>query len=162
MRSRRDVERERLLLSLLAVIHRDGGQHTDAFGLAQSVADAKAKVLALHEVDDGYLTEAAGLVSNAAAVREQHTARVDRLLARTETLEAEVARLRARVRVEAEDVERAGVTWLHAETWKLQRGRTWARGRHVTIEFVVNIMAESEGRPGLDILDEMAAMEVDG
>ena len=29
---------------LLARIHRDGGQHTDAVGLAQSVADAEQRI----------------------------------------------------------------------------------------------------------------------
>jgi hypothetical protein len=48
-----------------------------------------------------HVTETAGLISNAAAVREQHSNRVERLLGRIETLEAEVAQLRARSRVEA-------------------------------------------------------------
>jgi len=36
-----ELEKEnRILRELLAVIHRDGGHHTDEVGVAQSVADA--------------------------------------------------------------------------------------------------------------------------
>lgn len=39
------LEPEDMLHELLAVIHRDGGQHTDLVGFAVSVADAERKVL---------------------------------------------------------------------------------------------------------------------
>lgn len=45
---------------LLAVVHRDGGQHTDEVGLAQSVADAKARVF-------GQISEAEDLRAEAPA-----------------------------------------------------------------------------------------------
>jgi hypothetical protein len=110
-----------------------------------------------------------------------------------DALRAEVARLRARVRVEAEDVERAGamwgrvVSWLLANGWEQQKGRGlahhaggsfvhWKRKvqRWVAADVVcvyehehgesiantVNSLARHHGRPGLDILDEMAAIEV--
>jgi hypothetical protein len=43
---RKQAEQD-LLLDLLAVLHRDGGHHTDAVGLAQSIEDAKARYYAL-------------------------------------------------------------------------------------------------------------------
>ena len=46
-----DRER-RLLLNLLAVIHRDGGHHTERVGLDQSVEDAHTGVAARHEALD--------------------------------------------------------------------------------------------------------------
>jgi hypothetical protein len=106
----------------------------------------------------------------------------------------EIARLRARVRVEAEDVERAGVTaekvnaWLDAQT-KVVEGvsiHPWVRvktiehgihaGAHWThfmfdgvldvwnnassVANAIDRIARFMRRPGLDILDEMAALEV--
>jgi hypothetical protein len=99
-------------------------------------------------------------------------------------LRAEIARLRARVRVEAEDVERAGVTWAHVTNWLSARDWAPTRGRglayndggtfchwksargHVSVfenespgcvAAAVCTLAGLYRRPGLDILDEMAA-----
>jgi hypothetical protein len=106
-------------------------------------------------------------------------------------LSAEVARLRARVRVEAEDVGRAGVTRAHVEAWLRASG--WAqsatedgwhsewgrsaiwriapydpRGVQVyetddreAIVRAVRSVAHHFDKPGLDILEEMAAMAVE-
>ncbi len=38
------LEPEDMLCELLAVIHRDGGRHTDEFGLARSVLDAEKRL----------------------------------------------------------------------------------------------------------------------
>jgi hypothetical protein len=169
----------------------------------------------LRALDHEHLTETAGLISNAAAVREQHSNRIDRLLGRIETLEAEiaginkmgaelavvlgeddphhpldvlaasvmhslrearaeVARLRTRVRVEAEDVERAGVTWAHVEPWLRANGWVkvelgyWRSSALMNYDFgpgetavdTTNKMAAHYHRAALDILDEMAAIEV--
>jgi hypothetical protein len=93
-------------------------------------------------------------------------------------LEAEVARLRARVRVDADDVERAGLTRAHVEAWLRTSGwetltheSGWLSfvspdGPHVDVHLrdgwssaqVVNALARLTRNPGLDILDEMAAM----
>jgi hypothetical protein len=154
---------------------------------AAELGSAMAK-LALAESE--HLTETAGLISNAAAVREQHSNRVERLLGCIEMLKTEVARLRSRVRVEADDVERIGVTrvqlvaWLGANGWAPSANeRGWCSalgnrqlwrcvprdGRGVDVHCVgspfaiacsVRTLASHFGRPGLDILDEMAAIEV--
>lgn len=42
-------ESERLLLELLAVIHRDGGQHTAVVGIARSAEEATQKVHQLRQ-----------------------------------------------------------------------------------------------------------------
>lgn len=42
----------RVLLNLLAVIHRDGGQYVEAHGLAKAAADAESKVVAWLARDD--------------------------------------------------------------------------------------------------------------
>jgi hypothetical protein len=121
-----------------------------------------------------HLTETVGLISNAAAVRDQHSNRVERLLGRIETLEAEVADLRDDVRVEAKHVERAGVTWRHVEAWLTAKGWTqvdrgyWRSSVLMNYDFgpgetavdTVNKMAAHYHRAALDILDEMAAIEV--
>jgi hypothetical protein len=88
----------------------------------------------------------------------------------------------ARVRVEAEDIERVGVTrhqieaWLHANRWRNSR-RTYSDGTSHWLygDGGTNVLACSDvaqtvhtfgvlvyihRRPGLDILDEMAALEV--
>jgi hypothetical protein len=92
--------------------------------------------------------------------------------------QGEVARLRARVRVEAEDVERVGVTRAKVRAWLLVhdllsephtvQGERWAgygylhhSDRTKDIANAIANRARQLGRPGLDILDEMAAMEVD-
>ncbi len=159
----RVVELDGLLLNLLAVIHRDGGQHTDAVGIAQSVEDAEARYYALATAEHEHLTETAGLVSNANAVREQHSARVDRLLGQVEALTAEVKRLRARVRVETKDVERAAVSWDQLERWVAVSGSSdivqSLSGRSMTLRDAINCIAARVSRPGLDILDEIAATE---
>jgi hypothetical protein len=113
--------------------------------------------------------------------REKAAARVERLTDewRTETvrLQAEVTRLRARVRVEADDVERAGVTRAQVEAWLAEQNHwrqvatgVWkhsAWGGHqtkvpdVVDAWCVNQIAECSRRPPLDILDEMAAMPLD-
>lgn len=108
---------------------------------------------------------------------------------RTDAAEAEVARLRARVQVEAEDVEQAGVTeaqveaWLAANGWAFMREsggeRLWELGDvgvwvvHDTgidetersfIAFVIGrIVNRVHGlhKCGLDILDEMAAIPLE-
>lgn len=94
----------------------------------------------------------------------------------------EVARLRARVRVEAEDIERVGLTGAQTEAWLLANGwrRTgrlysdgtshWAWGDGGTdvlacddatvMEWTLRTVVRVHARPGLDILDEMAAMPV--
>lgn len=108
------------------------------------------------------------------------------------SLAAEVARLRSRVRVEASDVERAGVTrehfeaWLRTNGWEPLRGAgvtsdgrfvNWTRraGRYSSLDSVsvfeaslperiaqsISTLARHHNRPGLDILDEMAAMPVE-
>lgn len=94
---------------------------------------------------------------------------------------AEVARLRARVRVDAEDVARSGVTWRHVEAWL--RGAGWTkratasgsvfRPENDTWTKVLiggiggparaaNIIADYVKRPSLDIIDEMASMPTGG
>jgi chorismate mutase len=88
------------------------------------------------------------------------------LLADRDGLASEVARLRARVRVEAEDVERAGVTWAHVEEC-LKRSdpeidiarlrRLWGAG----IERLIDQIARNESVSPWAILDEMAAMPVE-
>jgi hypothetical protein len=79
-------------------------------------------------------------------------------------LRAEAARLRARVRVEAEDVERAGVTRAHAIAWAGQHEGVCNLFNDSEAPWVIasriQIAASFYNRPGLDILDEMAAMEV--
>jgi hypothetical protein len=108
---------------------------------------------------------------------------LERADAEIAALRAEVTRLRARVQVEAEDVERAGVTraqveaWLGANGWrKAERnypdGTThWVRGdggysvlacpdAHV-MALTVQAAADVSERRGLDILDEMAAMPLE-
>jgi len=95
---------------------------------------------------------------------------------------AEVARLRARVRVEVEDVERAGVTRAHVEAWLHANPRWESRPNGVWIwkpsnggafttltddkrpdelANAVQWFASREQRPGLDILDEMAAIPLE-
>lgn len=97
----------------------------------------------------------------------------------------EIERLRARVRVEAEDVERAGITRAHVEAWLTannwapskghgsvpQEGRfsNWATKpsrecvsvfedhNPARIAHAICTLARHYKRPGLDILDEMAA-----
>jgi hypothetical protein len=109
-----------------------------------------------------------------------------------ERLQAEVTRLRARVRVQAEDVERVGVTptkaeaWLESKGWAGTRTRDSARLWEISGAFVwiqhdaKDAWYEREalvtaitgiasyyrrrrvpGLCGLDILDEMAAMQVE-
>lgn len=165
------------------------------------LADMRAR-LAMHGLVGNAKTR--NLCAELLADRDYHAQRADeaererdeaRQLAddATALLAAEVRRLRARVRVEAEDVERAGVTRAHLEAWL--RANQWApttesgwkgfsdgstvstqtwrpapyNARGVTIEewdraeAVVNsirTMAYHLARPGLDILDEMAAMEL--
>ena len=87
-------------------------------------------------------------------------ARLVELANRANAAEAEVARLRSRVRVEAEDVERAGVTWAHIDAWLSMRGEFASGGRWCSIAVYVRALADELSRPGLDILDEMARMEV--
>ena len=94
---------------------------------------------------------------------------------------AEVARLRARVRVDAEDVERAGVTRSNVAAW-LDASPAWARddggsgwehketgciltiATNVADEYIadrIRWIAKYARRPELDILDEMAAASSD-
>lgn len=104
-------------------------------------------------------------------------------LAETVRLKDEIARLRSRVRVEAEDVERAGVTWAHVAAWLRANGwsageagayyAVWHLGEGCVSVSVhpdhsssreaarsINVIALETARSGLDILDEMARMEV--
>jgi hypothetical protein len=79
--------------------------------------------------------------------------------------QAEVIRtLRARVRVEAEDVERVGVTWAHAVAWAKARGGYIDRLYSGTAEDIAAYAGSGtwRGKCGLDILDEMAAMPLGG
>jgi hypothetical protein len=110
--------------------------------------DAEAMVLAL-ETDIAILKRRAEQTE-----RERDEAR------------AEVSRLRARVRVEAEDVERAGVTWADIDAWLLRDypdidlccvHLTW--GDDIA-GFIRNIYPRG-GRSDWDILDEMAAMRTE-
>lgn len=114
---------------------------------------------------------------------EDYPGRLAVLLAERNKLADEVARLRARVRVEAGDVERAGVTRAHVEAWLRAngwapspregtvfgpngRGSMWraierdARGVELyergMLHESINAAAYHFQRPGLDILDEMA------
>jgi hypothetical protein len=105
----------------------------------------------------------------------------DDVVAAAERAAAEVTRLRARVRIEAEDLTRLGVTRAHVEAWLRVHG--WARSDNGSIACrsvwrrdpsgfvvvtdsisesaqIINALARVHRRPGLDILDEMAAMEV--
>lgn len=99
---------------------------------------------------------------------------------RADQLDAEVTRLRARASVEAEDVERAGVTRAQIEAWLATNGwrnsgrqysdgtSYWVRGDGGTgvlacsdaVQTVLTFadLAHIHNRAGLDILDEMAAM----
>lgn len=145
-------------------------------------------------VNTDHAQEVAGLQSNAAAVREQHAARVLRLMERLDAAEAALAeemrraeamqherddyatdneawrsealRLRARVRVTGEDIERAGVTRAKCEAWALARRgvrlddtfpddpRTWL----TAIDGVIICLAANPDdlAERWDILDEMA------
>jgi hypothetical protein len=102
---------------------------------------------------------------------DHETARVNAAEAARDEARAEVTRLRARVRVEAEDVERAGLKLALVHAWERTNGHrtsdvdrladehALARGRgHGLLAQFVRNNARVSGRPGLDILDEMAAM----
>jgi hypothetical protein len=103
---------------------------------------------------------------------------------RMKEAEADVTRLRARVRVEAEDVERAGVTKAHVEAWLRANGwgaptrdkygwtsaesetggepvDLWRTDGSTPLALTVCFIADDIQRPGLDILDEMAAMPLE-
>jgi hypothetical protein len=100
---------------------------------------------------------------------------------RVDTATAEIARLRARVRVEAADIDRSGVTRAHAEAWLRANPRWESRpnglwiwkpsngGSFTTLTddkrpdelaYAVQWFASREQRPGLDILNEMAEMQL--
>lgn len=106
---------------------------------------------------------------------------------RADSAEAEVARLRARVRVEAGDVERSGVkwarvtAWLRVHGWSVSRGwglahndggkfQHWRLGKawvcvHENesascVVACIDALGRHYRRLQLDILDEMAAMEI--
>jgi hypothetical protein len=124
-----------------------------------------------------------------AAERERDEARAEKAAAwqaharewtRAEGLRAEVARLRARIRVEAEDVVRARVTRAHDEAWLAANGWEtlthedgWLSfvapdGPHVDVHLrdwssaqAVGALARLTRRAGLDILDEMAAVPLE-
>jgi hypothetical protein len=138
-------------------------------------ASARGLADALRGFRRDYLTETTGLISNANAVREQHAARIDRLL-------GEIERLRARVTVIASDV--AGiqpsqvVAYMRATGWVLERvvPTHWYimyRGCHgmdvpamvdapdytTVLARMVNDLSKIEGRPGLDIVDAIRATE---
>jgi hypothetical protein len=115
--------------------------------------------------------------------RERATARIDRIAdewrVETARLQAEVARLRARVHVEAADVELVGLTQAHGEAWLVANGwrktecqysdetTHWIRGDGGYLVLAcsdTDVMAMTvrtlelvHKRSGLDILDEMAA-----
>lgn len=108
--------------------------------------------------------------------------------ARADAAEAEVARLRARVRVEAADVERAGVTPAKRDAWMRSHGAEWRHGagnlegltrwhlggaylgstdadavdseKNSDTAALVRQVARTTERSPWEILDEMAAMEV--
>jgi hypothetical protein len=92
------------------------------------------------------------------------TDRVERLTAEwhveREQLRAEVARFRARVRVEAEDVERVGVTREHAFAWARAHSGYVGRLGVGTVMCIVGYVNSGTwpGKCAFDILDEMAAM----
>lgn len=89
--------------------------------------------------------------------------------AQIERLGAEVARLRARVRVDAEDIERAkaaGLTGAKVRAWAKANGdfaisSGWSGEINpATFASTVRWWASEVGRPDLHVLDEMVAMEV--
>jgi hypothetical protein len=190
------TDHARLLLGLLAVMHRDGGQHTESVGVVQSVADAKDR---WHErgeaadIGDQWLADSSLAkwfpltavdlkntyrdLADARAMLESLDARLVERQRERDEARSEVARLRARVRVESEDVERAGVTLSKVRAWLLDHdllaepntmwGDRWAgygylhhSDRSKDIANAIGNLVRGVRRPGLDILDEMAAMEV--
>lgn len=79
-----DTPEKRMLLDLLAVIHRDGGHYTDEHGLAASVADAM--LLSSERLPDTPEIEGRGAaLEEAAKVADQHNAA--RLAAKQNALE---------------------------------------------------------------------------
>jgi hypothetical protein len=156
--------------------HREGETYTMGVGRARERADVLDFIR--HppgRIPDGQCASLAELAN--AIDRGQHSGGGERLYedlpwlrdgfnaaaVEMTKLRAEVARLRARVRVEAEDVERAGVTWAHVEAC-LKRSdpevdiarlcRLWGAG----IERLIDQIARNESVSTWDILDEMAAM----
>ena len=173
-------ERERRLLQRLAKRSwRSSGRRLRARGDAERQRDEARAVLA--ELPADFWPESEGAPAAAAQLADRAR------LADTASV-AEVARLRARVRVEAEDVEWAGVTRAHVEAWLCANGwspssrETGWNSHHGTsamwravdrdergvslyergmIPESVNTIAYHFKRPGLDILDEMAAMQLE-
>jgi hypothetical protein len=109
------------------------------------------------------------------------------ILAERDAARVEVARLRARVRVDASDIERTGVSRAHVEAWLRSHGWTevdtdyawvayadpacssadvcaavdvWRKTGYTAVERSIWNIGDHTGRPELDILDEMAAMVV--
>jgi hypothetical protein len=168
-----------------------------------------ARSMLAHVVPHGVVSEA--FAAELLADRDHHAQRADEILHRSESLceveaalryashsipairdlgpceaigalTTEVARLRARVRVEAEDVERAGVTREHVEAWLRANGwhfkcadgsgwvtyvapdgldaDLWNTRFGSPVEHTVMFIADHVQRPTFHILDEMAAMEV--
>jgi hypothetical protein len=104
---------------------------------------------------------------------------VRELLAHADFWEAEAKRLRPRVQVQADDAERAGVTWRHVKAWLVGAGwtaRYQAAGQAFRPEpdawtkviigdvggpaRAINTIADHVKRIPLDVLDEIAALTV--
>ena len=173
------VDPERLLLNLLAQIHRDGGHHTGVHGVADSARDAGLEVARLQVQFD----EARAELGH--AIAREHR----RMLTRAVAAEAREAAWKSRCPVTAEDVERAGVTLEQCEAWLEREG--WALGSHPenihrvwekagerenvhlspntpmwenclasSIAVTVILRARDAGRPAHTILEAMAATKV--
>lgn len=158
--------------------------------IAAGAAIFEADVLELPDALGELLDEREGLIADLRG-KDAFIERSERF---REAAEAEVTRLRSRVRVEVSDVERAGVTkahveaWLRANGWDGDNGRrkghtddgvfcNWLRKphpnsspdavsifeRHIPgrITQTIATLARHHGRAGLDILEEMARMEVE-
>jgi hypothetical protein len=78
-------------------------------------------------------------------------------------LQAEVQRLRSRVRVEAEDIERAHVTWKHVEAWLHEKRPRYPTPRADAAPALLAYIIYDNSTSIADtwrILDEMSRMEV--
>ncbi len=146
------------------------------------VQELNAQVAVLHARVDVAERAMAEETRRAAAMQHER----DEYAVDNEAWRSEALRLRARVNVEASDVEQSGVTWAHVTGWLSARGWAAGRGRglayndggpfchwksaegwHVCVfanespgcvADAIGLLARIYKRPGLDILDEMAAI----